>query len=83
MYICIFWMCLESKVYKHAHYCIFVNMQLTISNGIPCFTPVELKKQSTCSIQMINKTDHHVAFKVLAVFHVSKFSNLVILFKLE
>lgn len=24
----------------------------------------ELKKQSTCSIQMINKTDHHVAFKV-------------------
>ncbi|KAL4579611.1 hypothetical protein LXL04_015765 [Taraxacum kok-saghyz] len=27
----------------------------------------ELKKQSTCSIQMINKTDHHVAFKVLTV----------------
>ncbi|CAI9284408.1 unnamed protein product [Lactuca saligna] len=24
----------------------------------------ELKKQSTCSIQMINKTDHHVAFKI-------------------
>lgn len=24
----------------------------------------ELKKQSTCSIQMINKTDHYVAFKV-------------------
>ncbi|KAI3824411.1 hypothetical protein L1987_05870 [Smallanthus sonchifolius] len=24
----------------------------------------ELKKQSSCSVQMINKTDHHVAFKI-------------------
>ncbi|KAJ0625214.1 putative major sperm protein (MSP) [Helianthus annuus] len=29
-----------------------------------CFAPVELKKQSSCSVQMINKTNHHVAFKI-------------------
>ncbi|KAJ0660172.1 putative major sperm protein (MSP) [Helianthus annuus] len=25
---------------------------------------VELKKQSSCSIRLVNKSDHHVAFKV-------------------
>ncbi|KAM0012862.1 putative PapD-like superfamily, immunoglobulin-like protein [Helianthus debilis subsp. tardiflorus] len=37
------------------------------ANLLLCFTPIELKKQSSCSIQMINKTNHHVAFKVMKI----------------
>lgn len=30
----------------------------------PCYFVVELKKQSSCSVRLVNKTNQHVAFKV-------------------
>ena len=34
---------------------------------------VELKKQSSCSLQLTNKTDKYVAFKVYTLFHYCAF----------
>lgn len=40
-----------------------------------CVGTVELKKQSSCSLQLTNKTDKYVAFKVITCFFITALLN--------
>lgn len=47
-------------------YCVFFFASDILLKLIYCFVyAVELLKQSSCSMQLTNKTDHYVAFKVI------------------
>lgn len=47
------------------------------------FSVVELKKQISCSFQLSNKTEDHVAFKVNNFLNFPQFCWLIILSKLN